>query len=370
MFQERYEKILKDEKMIEEERKRMWMAIKKVDELKRKLKTIKDVQEYLITNEEKYIIDKFILRNKINLIVGDMWSGKTNFALLLLSSLISETKKFFNWDVYFDDSNILYIDGENEFKFLVERWKVLIKTDLNERVRFLYSPEVDINLFDDYFLQQFTFVLSQQNIKIVVIDPLISFVPKIKENDPYQVRLIINNLKKHFCARGITPIIVHHLAKPKDDVEDTKVGWWRIRGSSDFPAGADMIWACIKDVKEELPFFVKCLKNRIDLPLKKTLYFDFDENIGFNLKENYTIEDTKSEKLKKIILEIMKNNDGFIEGKEIDRIVLQLKASSQLKWFVLKQLKDENKIISERKAGGTIYILTEGRSLTDEKDNG
>ncbi|MCS7201142.1 MAG: AAA family ATPase [Patescibacteria group bacterium] len=320
-------------------------------------KSLTDPVEILDDNQ-KYLIDKIILKNKLNIIVGDMFSGKTNFVLLLLNAL-ANGETFFNFKVNFEGGNIFYFDGENGFATIKERWLKIIKGETASNVYIISQNDFNyhLDLSDDIQTNILGEQLKSENAKLVIFDPLISFTYGSKENEAGFIRKITSNLRNYLCQKGITVIAVHHFSKPQKESEEEWLSFHRIRGSSDIAASFDMIWGCIKPNIEKLDFFIQCLKNRLDVPLSKSMLIKYDEEIGFMLDTKHAIEDTKKFRFIDSLMSSLEDSEDGIDSTEIERLAQEAKISTNFKWKILKELREKNVIYATKIRNRTIYKL-------------
>ncbi len=354
------EKFFKKEKRLEK-------IINIGEVIQKTIKTPKTVEIKDDDLESKYLVSKIILKNKINLIAGESYSGKTNFILLLANS-ICHYDKFFDFNVY-ENHKVLYLDGESGEDLIAYRWKNLIRGEESDKFMFISKEKMEITLkeemvisssyfylTDEEFLDALLNFLKVNEIKVLIIDPIVSFLPYFfKENESVYIRSLINLLREKFCTQGITLILVHHFGKTREGEKMSLIH--RIRGASDIGAGADMIWITEKFSIYDNEFYVKCIKNRLEPAFNYTLKINYSSEFGFNLIATEE-KQTKKDKFKEEVLALLEElgDEEGLEAEQILSIQEKYGLSRSLKYIALKELKKEGKIISIQRGKKTYYV--------------
>jgi hypothetical protein len=325
-------------------------------------KSIKEKKELkIVSREEKFIIDKVLSRNGVNLLVGYTAQGKTWLVLFLVKKILEGKLEVIGGEDYevFGENKIFYINAETPETVIAERIQLLDIPYPNENFNFVCRKMLDLE--NENEILSFASLLKVENYNIVILDPLRAFFSG-DENKSSTIRRIFTNLKKYFCEKGISVILVHHLGKPPKDksgfnesYEETLYKFMLARGSSDIGASSDIIFVISKLPKTE--------GFEIRMKQEKNVYMrEIDElRIDFSKMPDISVvpfsrEKTLSAIFEKELREMFKNSVDFsLEGEDIDRVAQRVGISEAWKFRTLRRLREEGYIEPKKKGRYTTY---------------
>jgi hypothetical protein len=306
----------------------------------------------ILNDEEKYILERIIVRNGINLFNGYYSSGKSWLILFLIKNILQE--------------NIL------EYKIYGEKYKVLYLTEnpkeiVNERKRLLDFNSPDFYVigakrifFDDKEERRkvSNFMLNY-GMNILILDPMRLYFTG-DENKSHVIRTFFDGLRKDFCQKGISVILTHHRGKGELNYNETiaierKPKSLPTRGSSDIGASCDIIFNIRRTPrKDKFEIVMEQDKNVLD-PELEPLVFDFTDLPNVFVRP-YFVSDTITEKFSKEFFDILENSEETFIYRE--RALLMMKefgGSQSLFEKLIKKWKDEGKIKTIQHKGKTAY---------------
>lgn len=327
------------------------------NEFSKKKKTISEMKS-LKTNDGVYIIDKLIVKNGINLVLGFYRSGKTWFVLDMIKHLIF-SENYYSFKINKDSfTKILYVNFENPEELIKNRLETLGFED-TDKVDFVCRLMVNVDN-DETFFEQLKNVIKGRY-DLVIFDPMRALLMG-DENKSAIVRRFFSLIKKYFCDNEITVILTHHIGKVEavdNGSEDVikRPRSLQARGSSDIGASSDSILMInrISSRDSNLRIIVEQDKNIFDKEIEgfELLFEDFKNP----MMKLFSLDKTKSEKLIGEIMEVLED-EGRISREEILSLGKNVGLSIPQIQRVIRTLKGDGTMLPHKQGRTVIYIKT------------
>lgn len=275
-------------------------ATEKIRELIRKAEIIVPFDFPLIcdvygkTMELHWIIENFFCEGDIVLLAGRPQIGKTTVALNILKAC--ETGDSF-LGLKAKKVNCGFLNTEKHQSTLQKSKLLGLKQTI-----YLHSGREELTIESLKDLQK---IIEFYNLRLLVIDHLCDFLkPKIsspqKLYDFQTVRNLMNQLRRVSEATGCAIILIHHLKK--HDKTLSEIDEEAVLGSTALPACSDVVALIFKKTGRK---YLRISGNALET--EQEICFDF-ENDNLNIIE--IIDQTKTSKTKKIILELLRTEGG------------------------------------------------------------
>jgi hypothetical protein len=311
----------------------------------------KQKDERVLTDEEKYILERIIAKNGITLFTGYYGCGKSWLILFLIKNLLQEN--FLNYKVYGNDYKVLYLT-ENPREIVNERKRILDFNSSNffviggKRILFDYQEERE-RVYKN---------MIAYGMNILILDPMRLYFSG-DENKSHVIRAFFDGLRKDFCQKGISVILTHHRGKAELNYNELlalekKPKSLPSRGSSDIGASCDIIFNIRRTPrKDRFEVVMEQDKNVLDTEIEP-LVFDFTDmpNVVFR---PYSYTETITEKFKEEFEETIKNSEEGIYREEALQMMSRYGGSRALFDKIIARYKEEEKIRSEKENKRTKY---------------
>lgn len=159
---------------------------------------------------DRFIVDRLIVKNGINLITGNASVGKTWVTLEFAIKISQGLPVFGKYEVK-ESKRVLVVNEEDDAASLQDRIKLM--TDKRAIPIFLHVQS-GIRLDDEEIVRQLLDQSVLNGIEVIVLDNL-QQLHTLNENASDQMQKIVNQIKK-FTKNGITVILIHHHRKEYD----------------------------------------------------------------------------------------------------------------------------------------------------------
>lgn len=232
---------------------------KELDEQKKHIKTVEthNVGDLISKGvpEFKWIVQDMIPKQGFVILGGAPGSGKSFFSMHVTNSIVSG-KPVGNYFDVIESGNVLYIDEENGFVTILNRFQKLAKgqhidVGTMNNIKLVVFESVQIDTFDGY--TKLIALIEKYEPKIIVLDSLVRMMAG-NENDATDVRMIFDNIRKILKEHEVCFIALHHTSKTANGKDQ-----YGLRGSGDFSAAADVV---ITFTNKKDFFKVEVVKNR------------------------------------------------------------------------------------------------------------
>ena len=227
---------------------------KEEEPFKKEFESIKSLGTYLKEGvpEQKWICHPFVLERGIT-IFGGIAGAKKTWGGMQLALACAEGKSFLN-QYECKKVNVLYVDEENGFITILNRFKRLVKGhQYQEDIQNLQlSICNNVKLDDPACFLLFREIVRRFNPELIIIDSMVRCMQG-EEDKANDVRMIFDNLKP-LLEEGKSFVLLHHTTKADGK---SMLG---LRGSGDFAAFADVI--CMFSNGQEGFCNVEIVKNR------------------------------------------------------------------------------------------------------------
>jgi len=325
-------------------------------------KTDKDLLSQKIDFSKDFLIEKLIVKNSRNLILGYWGQGKTWLALYLAKQ-IAYGERVGDFKVM-ENCNVIYINPEENDSSLIYKLQKL-NVPPGGKIYFM-SDKIETPHDADVLYKK----AEEINAKVIFFDTLRK-VSNFKENYSEEASEFFGWIKKYLNNNGITTIFTHHRAKRgslttlPEDIPEASLG----RGSSEIMADADSILLVKKKFMPEsasedtLILEVKQEKLRLGREVGSL-------NFEFKFPDVYITPFSEAETKKERLLEYVKTRiqkDGEIERFEVIEFANSVGIS---KWTVQAYMDEavDNQLFSKIKKGRRI-VYTFGPEMEINKNN-
>ncbi len=297
----------------------------------------------------KNLVEGLVPHDGITAISGHPGSGKTWFYLFLAVSVASG--KPFLGKFKTSKGKVLIIDEESGL-YEVKR-RVMMTHDLKDKGVF-YLASQGIKLEDDDCLEHIKNQIRRHNIKLVILDPFVSFHNK-SENDARDMQSIMERIAQ-LNRVGASVIFVHHHRKDGLVSKSSQ----SLRGSSAFSGRVDS-HISIEKVSDEndIKLIVRHEKMRGGKRLEpiNVIIHEADSEMHIKYDGEKEPEKTKKELAKEKILEILEEGLELSFDDLFSEINKSLKIGERNVLDSIKELEGEKTINSRKDLRKKIYFI-------------
>lgn len=271
--------------------------IKEIEKRSNEIKIMwgKDLRNY-IEKQVSWLTEGIIKSGSINVLGGKRASLKSWFGLAMSIAIANGTPFLGKFNT--SKGNVLYLDRENQFSELKNRY--LMTTEVDTDIMFMSESYVKIdNLKDIAIIED---IIVRNEIKLLVID-VYRRVISFDENDAGEVsKLFVDILKPLTERTGVAIILIHHEKKGESSGDEMDM----LRGSSDL---ANYVDGILQLERKGNSLIVKQTKNRSGKELEPfQVKVDTDEKTFFKLVYSGCLETTGT-KIAKVITDWIINNN-------------------------------------------------------------
>lgn len=309
-----------------------------------------------------WLIDKLLPKRKITLLAGYGGSGKTTIVMDWILKSATDKKIYNQYEVK-QPFYALFIDEESGIEVMQQT--ILGNFGIKQPLPFQLSCFSNINLYDDYTIDEIINFCKEKNIDLIVFDSMVAFLQG-DENKQADCRRLFSRLNK-FKQAGLTILVIHHFNKPGkesgNEKEENPI--YRVRGASAIFNAVDCAFAVIKSEDFIKVVQVKSCRGE---DAKSVVSFLLETNVNNGIFSfNYRSDDSKQRKIIDCCLLISELNFG--EGLSVTGIIKQIKETTiDGRNLNEKVIRETAKEMIERKelvktdkkvSGKDVYILTE-----------
>ena len=159
--------------------------------------------------EVKWLWYPFIPAGKVTLLQGDPGDGKSTFILTIAAMLTrGEVLPFTECEFPPEPMNVLYQTSEDDADDTVVP-RFIRAGGVGERLHFIDESKTCVT-FDDARIRK---AIEETNAKLLVLDPLSSYIGNCSMNAANEVRPVFNHLIQTAKETGCAIVIVNHLNK-------------------------------------------------------------------------------------------------------------------------------------------------------------
>jgi len=303
--------------------------------------TVKEILKMKFPKNQ-FLVDGLVPEKAVTIISGQPGSGKSWVVFQIIKDIAEKKPVFGKFEA--KTGNILLIDGETGFGEISRRLK-LMKFHANKKINIISDANLKMDR-PNPDIHQIVKIIREKNIKLVVLDPFISFHNQ-DENVSSGMQIVMKNLRT-VAWIGPAIILVHHHRKefkgsPINSAQN-------IRGSSAILGAIDSHIEVKKEKSVDGDLILikqnKARRGKAVEPfsLKMT---ENEEGVQFSFIESIA-EKSKRERVKAHILQAIN------EQKELDFKALFKSEVGGLSLFkdVIQTLKSEKVITSRKVAKG------------------
>lgn len=287
--------------------------------------------------ESEFLVEKLIPKGNITILAGNPSSGKSWLLMEIAKAVSSNRMLFDKFNTM--EAKTLYLDEESSPSEIKRRWKLLdppymTLTDFMSLQGFSIDNTEERNALLD--------LCKARDYKLVVFDSLRD-VHSRNENDSRDAQELMDYFKE-FCKIGITCLISHH--NRKESFVDSNKAEQVLRGSTAILANVDSLLAVenTKRTETELELVVSQPKLRQGKPSAsfKLLLTEADKKIIFEYKAEVEEEQTKVERTKQAIIELLKEGERYFS--EIVQVLVPRYFSERTIKRAISELKEKQTI--------------------------
>ena len=310
------------------------------------------------TSEPKFLWFPFLPYKKLIVLQGESGIGKSSF-ILNVAALLSQGKPMpFETNTQpAERSDILYLNKEDDIEETINPRLIAMGADLE---RFHFAHET---FFLDNDCKRLEATINELNIRLVIIDPLTSFLSRSHNmNTAQSVGNLMRGLSRVAFATNSAIVVVCHLTKNAFGKEID-----RHLGSSDIINAARSVISATRENDDSDVVIVKHLKSTL-AKRAKPFYYEIIGNgiIEFMSGEMETDNPTENSALKKeIAMEMIMNllSDGAKPSTKIMDII----KSAGISEGTINAAKREA-LIESKKIGDNWYWLLPNQDVNADVD--
>lgn len=238
----------------------------------------------MVATKRQWLIEGIWQLNRVNAIAAPVKSGKSRLLCWLLVGLFGG--RVFGLPAgEARPTKILYLAAEEG-----------LEEDLHERLmQYARLQGVNPSLIDITVMtamglglemtkrqKELESVIVEGDFTVLVIDPMIR-IHQADESDNSQMTKVLTTLRGYVKRLGITLIFLHHVPKPNEDTDLTKMEHW-FRGAGDFAAVVDAALYCsrFRNSKDK-QYHINVLRGGRFAPLPPLDVVDLGDEGGFQL---------------------------------------------------------------------------------------
>ena len=224
--------------------------------------------------EPVWLIDGIISDGSLNIIWGDSGCGKTWVCMDMLVAAALGTQWIGKSTT---QSNVLLIDEESGKRRLKKRLRRVITGNggdfLNIPLHYMTMARLDVR--DILKMEELKFFITQNNIKIVLMDALMEVIPGADENSVKEMNPPLMAIRNLIEETGTAVVIIHHAGKAKEAKNS------QFRGSSAIKGASDLMIQVTKD-GDDVNLKSSKVRDVEDFEINaKFLFSDFDFKMEF-----------------------------------------------------------------------------------------
>lgn len=218
-----------------------------------------------------WLLDKLLIQGGINLLAGEVSSGKTFLALDLALGVAADGKAWGGRKSA--QGPVLYFCLDSPRQTVRKRLHALClgrRVDPPESLFFDFSY---LNLGDQAAIAEVGRRIDNRHAKLVIFDALARYIPGVDENTVATIGPVMTNLRRLAERTGCALLLVHHFNKGST-YRNRAFQSVRVRGSTDIIAAADtVITLSITGTRSSPRRILTPEKNR-DLPEQPSVRYD------------------------------------------------------------------------------------------------
>lgn len=289
--------------------------------------------------KQEWVIEKLIPIETVTILSGNPQSFKT--------WLTTEMAKCVALGISFlgefptAQGTVLIVNEEDNIRYMKKRLSLL---GVPDNAPILYLSQAGVKIDKHEWIEELIKIIRDNSVKLVILDSFIR-IHSLQENDSGDMAYVFERIRILVKA-GTTILITHH--HRKENVYGPKNASQSIRGSSDIPAAVDCHLSIERDGDE---LTITQNKLRVDESLKPfKVFIDHaeDDHVGFSYQGDVPDREAKKDKLKTIILDILKDGEQGRDEIEI-KVLSSLQVGKNMIGSVLKDIEQEG-LISVRLA--------------------
>lgn len=252
----------------------------------------------------KWLWQPFLAIGTLNLLEGEEGIGKT-FLTCALSCAVASGKglPFTGEGEHIEPSSVLLISAEDSLSHV-----------LKPRLEAMDAPTERIFVTDEPFslddegIFRLSLLIAETEAKLIIVDPLFSYVGRIKLNDDNEIRSVTDKLKRLAEKHECVIVGIRHIGKSKGFGDARNAGLngigWR--------ASARSVLLIGKNPENEAQKAICQTKNNL-API-------FPQSIGFEIKDNQFFWTGESSLTKEIMLSAARHETGEEKGERQDAV--------------------------------------------------
>ena len=289
--------------------------------------------------EQNWLVKDLLPIETITLLSGNPQNYKT-WITIELARCVALGTPFLNHFQTMQGA-VLIVNEEDHLRYIKNRFEVL---QVAKNAPIYYLSQEGIKIDKEESLKTLLSIVKERDIKLVIFDSFIR-VHSLKENEAGDMAYFFDKIRE-LIKMGASVLITHHHRKelgygPKDHSQS-------IRGSSDISAAVDSHLSVEKKNEEVIVYQNKLRVAESLKPFKITISHDeFRKNITLLYNGELPEQELKKDKVKTIILEILKDSEYSREELNT-KILASINTGKNSILVALKDLETE-KLIRTRK---------------------
>ncbi len=204
--------------------------------------------------------------NKLSVLAGNPDQGKSLISLYMIAQVTRGLPMYGDMKAVIPPSEVLIMAAEDEADDTIvprleaagaDMGKVNILSAMMDKSENKVPEEREAQLDRDIASLEI-YLRAHPNIRVVVIDPISSFLGRVNMNKEQEVRSVLTPLKNLAARRGVAVVVVMHLNKVSDQSAIHRIG-----GAVAFTGVARAVWLFMQDEQDKDKHQMLRVKNNI-----------------------------------------------------------------------------------------------------------
>ena len=269
-----------------------------------------------IPEEIEWLVPKWLIGGQLNLLAGEVASGKTFLALDLALGVAARGETWGGMKVPL--GKVLYLCLDTSASTMGHRLISLCKGYGIAAPQALYFDFSSHNFADENDVRQMVAMVEAEDQRLVIIDTLARYMPGSDENNVFSIGKIFSQMQM-LCRNGRTTVLLVHQLNKRSDSKMGEIpnAARRIRGSTGIFASAETALMLRRQGQKRV---LTAVKNRLSNEARPLRFMIVENDLGveldFDPPEDTRMTGSPSEQLIGCFIEALEAEAYFWSSRE------------------------------------------------------